>query len=255
MTEQQLAAVKQALEALDGLYLPGELDRVNKAITALQSIISQDALDKMAENARELGLSYDEEPKIGCVNHDCAQCKAVQEPVAMKPEDVIVETYAIQRGGFMLKPANGVRLIHKPTGTVVQCDSERSQHRNRDTAWRDLEKHLAETTPPAAQPAPLQEPVSEDRSRVLFERHWRKTRGPKKSDRELTRHRLQPQTYIQDSANRHWVTWQAALKATPPAAQKPWVGLTDEEVAEGLRKPFWEDAARAIEAKLKEKNT
>jgi hypothetical protein len=37
-------------------------------------------------------------------------------------------------------------------------------------------------------------------------------------------------------------------------ALKPWVGLTDEEVAEGLRKPFWEDAARAIEAKLREKN-
>ena len=60
MNEQQLAAVKQALEALNGLYLPGELDRVNKAITALQSIISQDALDKKAENARELGLSYDD---------------------------------------------------------------------------------------------------------------------------------------------------------------------------------------------------
>jgi hypothetical protein len=44
------------------------------------------------------------------------------------------------------------------------------------------------------------------------------------------------------------------LYTTPPAAQRQWVGLTDEEVAEGLRKPFWEDAARAIEAKLKEKN-
>jgi hypothetical protein len=39
-----------------------------------------------------------------------------------------------------------------------------------------------------------------------------------------------------------------------PVAPKPWVGLTDEEVAEGLRKPFWEDAARALEAKLKAKN-
>jgi hypothetical protein len=82
----------------------GAPEDVYEAITALQSIISQDALDKMAENARELGLSYDDavkggvgimlggkridpasiyaEPKIGCVNHDCDQCKAVQEPVA-----------------------------------------------------------------------------------------------------------------------------------------------------------------------------
>jgi hypothetical protein len=28
-------------------------------------------------------LSYDDEPKIGCVNHDCDKCKAVQEPVAI----------------------------------------------------------------------------------------------------------------------------------------------------------------------------
>jgi hypothetical protein len=48
--------------------------------------------------------------------------------------------------------------------------------------------------------------------------------------------------------------WVTPAKATPPA-QRQWVGLTDEDVAEGLRKPFWEDAARAIEAKLKEKNT
>ena len=37
------------------------------------------ALDKKADNARELGLSYDDEPKSGCVNHDCDKCKAVQD--------------------------------------------------------------------------------------------------------------------------------------------------------------------------------
>jgi hypothetical protein len=45
------------------------------------------ALNKMAENARELGLSYDDEPKIGCVNHDCDQCRGVQEPVAWRYTD------------------------------------------------------------------------------------------------------------------------------------------------------------------------
>jgi hypothetical protein len=111
MNEQQLAAVKQALEVLGKLWLLGDQAAViaNPAITALQSIISQEALNKKAENARELGLSYDtplssfarssdeakaevmervidkatEEQKavIGCVNHDCDKCKAVQEPV------------------------------------------------------------------------------------------------------------------------------------------------------------------------------
>jgi hypothetical protein len=70
MTEQQLAAVKQALEALEGA---DQIDvDMDKAITALQSIISQDALDKKAENARELGLDYEpavQEPYKGLSEH------------------------------------------------------------------------------------------------------------------------------------------------------------------------------------------
>jgi hypothetical protein len=101
MNEQQLAVVKQAIEILkscnpenEPLYeqvCAYEL-AVSKSITGLQSIISQDDLDKKAENARELGLSYDDEPKIGCVNHDCDKCKAAQpavrEPVSAKKDAV-----------------------------------------------------------------------------------------------------------------------------------------------------------------------
>jgi hypothetical protein len=77
MNEQQLAAVKQALGALKkgtGWMEHGEI------IAALHSIISQDALDKMAEESRTSGLRLDDWDKIGCVNHDCDKCKAVQEP-------------------------------------------------------------------------------------------------------------------------------------------------------------------------------
>lgn len=48
--------------------------------------------------------------------------------------------------------------------------------------------------------------------RDAFEKHWMDTRGKKKAFKELQRHTLQPQCYVQDSANRHWVTWQAAYK-------------------------------------------
>lgn len=48
--------------------------------------------------------------------------------------------------------------------------------------------------------------------RDAFEKHWLDTRGKKKAFKELQRHTLQPQCYVQDSANRHWVTWQAAFK-------------------------------------------
>jgi hypothetical protein len=111
MNEQQLAAVKQALELMHNRGDVG-VDEWIAAEAALHSIISQDALDKKAENARELGLNYDtplsafvrssDEDKaevmervidkaieaqkavIGCVNHDCDKCKAVQEPVSWR---------------------------------------------------------------------------------------------------------------------------------------------------------------------------
>ena len=88
---------------------------------------------------------------------------------------------------------------------------------NRPDAKRRVREALAE------QPAQQQEPEPD---RVKFERHWRKTRGDKKANRELPRHQLQPQTYIQDSANRHWVTWQAAVRSVAPPASKP---LTSQE--------------------------
>ena len=47
-------------------------------------------------------------------------------------------------------------------------------------------------------------------SRIAFEHHWVKTRG-KRARNDLKRHPLQPDTYVNDSANRHWVTWQAAM--------------------------------------------
>ena len=54
---------------------------------------------------------------------------------------------------------------------------------------------------------------------IAFEHYWIKTRNQKKSRHELQRHPLQPQTYVADNANRHWVTWQAAQAQAkqPPA--------------------------------------
>jgi hypothetical protein len=94
MNEQQLSAIKHSIEILkscnpenEPLYeqvCAYEL-AVSKTITALQSIISQDALDKMAEDAVTIGLRLDDWDKIGCVNHDCDKCKAVQLATVQEP--------------------------------------------------------------------------------------------------------------------------------------------------------------------------
>jgi hypothetical protein len=85
-----------------------------------------------------------------------------------------------------------------------------------------------------------EQPAQQEPERVKFERHWKKTRGEKKANRELPRHPLQPQTYIQDSANRHWVTWQAAVRSVAPSAQrKPLTDEQRERIAKGWRGRNW----------------
>ena len=92
MTHTKDEALKLALEALKffkGLALSiEEIERAEEAITALQSIINQDALHKMAEESRTSGLRLDDWDKIGCVNHDCDKCKAQPAPVPLTDEQL-----------------------------------------------------------------------------------------------------------------------------------------------------------------------
>lgn len=73
--------------------------------------------------------------------------------------------------------------------------------------------------------------------RQAFERHWLSIRRAKKAERELKRHPLQPQCYVEDSANRHWVTWQAALAQKAEQVPTDWVEIvTANLVREGVNK-------------------
>lgn len=113
-----------------------------------------------------------------------------ESEVQINPDDLKVETLRAGGAGgqHVNKTESAVRITHLPSGVVVQCQNERSQHKNRASAMSVLLARLSE----------LERAESQDRINAL-----KGDGGPAAWGRQIRSYVMQPYTMVKDHRTGH----------------------------------------------------
>src|SRR5437868_8987 len=112
-----------------------------------------------------------------------------ENEIQIDPDDLKVETLRAGGAGgqHVNKTESAVRITHLPSGIVVQCQSERSQHKNRASAMTVLAARLAEV----------------ERLDAEHKMNAMRDSGPAEWGRQIRSYVMQPYTLVKDHRTGH----------------------------------------------------
>jgi hypothetical protein len=226
----------------------------------------QIALDKKAENARELGLDYEPVaiPDCGEAGHADGACGNRECLPSFRRNTTLPAAPVQEPVAWPIETNNQLEVLAKQCG----WDNRRYMTPADYQIWCDRMRQFVQLASTPAQPALVQKPYGywwiPDGSVSGLKPEMSPNTGPHPNFTVIPLYTAPPaqpapvqeRNFCERCGKR---IGDYIHTCTPPAAQRTWVDLTDEEITDIWYEtaPYYhqDDFARAIEAKLKEKNT